>query len=249
MEEMDRLATLAALSATIERDLGKVRRWKNFQGREQTTLAHTATVQIIGMAVMSAERKHGKKVPFDEAFVMRALTVHDLGETIYAPQGQDTLYADKSHDKDLAELDQFIAYIMPFPEYMRDEWLTAYLLQHVSKRDKFSAQHRARLDELAAFHANEVALFELIERIDYVLYAYHECRTNGNMRIMVHVLRNQHARIFELTRTFKGVAAEIYTVNFRMWADTLLRKHDGKQEEEIPDRTLHHAVQGKPACG
>jgi hypothetical protein len=191
----------------------------------------------VGYAAVRAEQQHGD-VPFEEAFVLAALTFHDFGETAYAETGADPVYNTKSIDKDLAELDEFTQQIAEFPEYMQETWLDRYLLQHVSRRDKFPTAYRKRLEDLARLRMNEAQLFELVERLDYVLYAYHEFADVGNARIMIHTLRNQHAKIFELTRTFKGVAKEIYTAQFRMWAEEILRRHKDDEEAAIPDRSV-----------
>lgn len=231
---MKSLEDLAAKNAQYEHDLGRVRRWSNFQGRPQTTLAHTATIPLVAMAVIAAVRNHDEEIPFNEELVLGALLLHDLGETVKAEEGKDTVYLNKNDSQDALELEAFKGHLESYPEYAREKLLTQYLLQHVRKREAFQGADRAILERLAALNRNEALLFELVERFDYMLYAFHELKERGNMRIMVHTLRNQHARLYELSREFKGFAREYYTSGFCHWAEDLLRRHKDDKEEDVP---------------
>ena len=232
---MKALGQFAGKIATYEGELDQVRRWSNFNGRHQTTLGHTATIVQVGMTVLAVIRHHDDELPLNEELVLGALSLHDLGETVKALEGKDTVYALKSNEQDALELEAFKAHLESYPECVREKFLTQYLLQHVRKRDAFQGRDREILERLAQLNLNEAMLFELVERFDYLLYALNELMERGNMRIMIHTLRNQHGRLHELSKMFKGFAREYYTPGLCHWLEELLRRHKDDREETIPN--------------
>lgn len=236
---MQKLRVLAQLQATIERELGKVQRWSQFQkqsgSRPQTTLGHTASIQVVATLVILAEQRWNPK-PFDAAFVHQMLALHDLGEIVRADLGQDVLDPDKTADSDCREVEAFKRSILSLPETHRIELLYRVLGQFALKPHALAGREPDLLALLAAEKRLECLLFHAIEYLDYFLYAHLEYYTRGNLRIMVHVLKNHHTRLKALAEQLPGFAQEFYTPKVVAWAEDLLKQYEGVAEPEIPDR-------------
>ncbi len=235
---MNLLIELCSLLPVVERDLEKVRRWTNYQtssgSRSQTTLAHTASIQLVAQVVLEAERRHGIH-EIDAAMVLGALAVHDIGEVVCAEIGHDVVYDQKTAASDAEELVAFNKLIETFPAHLRDMFLDHFLLQFVDKNTNFDEKSRERIERLSTENRTEAAIFEAVERMDYLLYALHEYNTKGNLRILVHTLRRSHEKLRALSEILPGFAT-IYDSEVTLWAERHLENYKGVTEEMIPDR-------------
>lgn len=231
------LEGLTPLMARIEAGLDKVQRWTNFQqssgSRAQTTLAHTASIQFVAIAVIEAERTHNPE-PFDAAFVHQALALHDLGEVAFAADGHDVLYDNKNDQSDQRELQAVSDMIRSFPDWLREVWLTRYLAQYASKPGGFDAETQVCLTALAKDRRLECRLFAAVENLDYLLYAYHEYRRAGNLRILVHTLHRSHTKLKALAAELPGFG-HLYTEEIIAWAEGILMENEGLEEASIVD--------------
>ncbi|MBU1032455.1 hypothetical protein KJ937_00800 [Patescibacteria group bacterium] len=236
---MDTLRALAILQPQVEKGLDKVQRWTNFQkssgSRSQTTLAHSVSIQLAAIAVITAEQRHNPE-PFDAGFVHQALALHDLGELCRAEIGFDVVHLQKTTGSDLKEVETARNLFLSLPSPLRDQCMFLFLSQFASKEKMLDGQEKDMMDQLRAEKSLECLIFNAIERVDYILYAYSEYLLHGNVRIMIHVLRNQHAKLKALAEQLPGFAKEIYKPDMIAWADKLLAEYEDVEENEIPNR-------------
>ncbi len=235
------LVRLARQQAELERDLGKVERWKPFQvkcgTRSQTTIHHTGTITHVALLVIQSIRADDKQVAFDDAFVHGALAIHDHGEVIDAPDGRDTVYDDRTVTKDQRETAAFRESIAHLPNELQYAMLEHYMLQYVQGRGDVAYDDLTRriVADLIYKRTTEFFVFEAVEKLDYLFYALNEWVGKGNVRILVHVLRRQHAVLAKFARHFKGFGRLLYTDDFITWCEMILEQYRDIQEEDIPD--------------
>lgn len=240
--------SLANLQAVSERLKG-VRRWSQYkagEARTQTTLDHTVSIAHAGIAVTWALKQGG--FLFRTGFVMNALALHDVGEGCRIQDGTDVLLSNKTSHSDLLEYQHFLESISAYPTNYQDYLLSLYLLQYVG-REKADFDDRASriLKELSASHEIEARIFQVIERLDYVLYAYQAYAEFGNVRILVESLRSSHAMLKVYAKNFSTFGEIIYTSEVVKKFDALLAEYtvDGKEVKlsQIPNRHELPAVQ------
>lgn len=237
---MQALSGLAHLQAAVEQGLDKVQRWGQFQesshSRSQTTLGHTTSLQLVAIALVLAEQRWNSK-SFDAGFVHQMVAVHDMGEVVRADVGRDVLVPDKTWEKDWREVQAFKQLCLTLPETQRTALLFRYLGQFALQPSALGGNESELLALLAAEKRLECLLFQVIEKLDYLLYALYELRTRGNLRIVVHVLRHNHTQLKALAGQLPGFAKELYTPEVVAWAEDLLQQFQGvTDEQEIPDR-------------
>ncbi|MFH2232080.1 MAG: HD domain-containing protein [Patescibacteria group bacterium] len=236
---MQTLYALSLLQAKLEADLNKVQRWSQFQAssnsRPQTTLDHTATVQLVATLVVQAERRHNPE-PFDAAYVHQMCAVHDLGEVVYSNVGCDVVLTNKTEQTDVNEVSAVRKLLHSLTDTHQEELLERFMGQFALRKNSLSSEEKAALEKLADEKRLECMLFEAIEHLDYLLYAYREYLTRGNLRIVVKVLRDSHPWLKELAEQLPGFGREIYTPALIAWADDLCEQTKGLELEDIPDR-------------
>jgi 5'-deoxynucleotidase YfbR-like HD superfamily hydrolase len=236
---MQTLDGLAQLQATVEKELAKVQRWGQFQdssgSRPQTTLGHTASLQLVAVALVLAEQRWNP-MPFDAGFVHQMVALHDMGEVVRADAGRDVLAPDKTWEKDWREVQAFKQLCLTLPEIQRTPLLFRYLGQFALQPNALGGNESELLALLATEKRLECLLFQVIEKLDYLLYALYEFRTRGNLRILVHVLRAYHVQLLKLTERLPGFAKELYTTQVVTWADGLLEQFANTEERDVPDR-------------
>ncbi len=153
--------------------LPNVPRWNNYNKikgvRLQNTLQHTHSVVFFGMWMLERMEEYLSPM-FDKYFFITSLHLHDEGEGII---GEDTLYDLKTPEKDAKEYSAFAEYYKPLLE--RKVWEhvhAAYLLQYCTKDvSKFPKEARGIVQGLLHSKKDEALLFDLVERVDYMLYA------------------------------------------------------------------------------
>ncbi|MCR4278368.1 MAG: hypothetical protein NUV81_00485 [bacterium] len=238
---MDLLVSLSSLQAEMEHDLTKVKRWNQFQessnARPQTTLAHTASIMLPAIAIVRAEQRHNP-TRFDAGIVYEIVALHDLGEMCRSEDGKDVLLSDKSAFTDMDEVASFVESTGTLPIPVRNLFRARFLTQFLAGKDVLTDEQsqfvrcNANQDELALIQL----IFDAIEKFDYLLFAYHEFRTQGNSRILVSMLRKSYTRLHKLAVALPGFGREIFNSDIDAFAKSVLAKWETIDLENIPDR-------------
>ena len=156
--------------------------------------------------------------------VLKAVVVHDLGEIATG----DTVYRDKTEEGDRKEHSFFEELISTLSEKQKERLNDAYHLQHAQK-EGFSDI----ADELRRFYHKEAELFEAIERLGYVIFAYREFKENPRgKKIFVQTLRNQHERLKELAMGLPGFRNVFYTPEIQESVEKFLKGYEGQFIEQ-----------------
>lgn len=234
---MNLLRTIAAFQADSESGLSLVRRWSQFnadEARSQSTLQHSFSIQYVSMVVVWALRKGGFMI--DGCFLADALTLHDVGERHRAAIGCDVLLANKSRDSDRLEYEAFCQYIDPFPPDLQETMLGRYLLQYVGREVTFDKRAATLLENLSATRYQDAQAFQMVERLDYVTYAWHAFEKYGNLRALIDALRNSHGTLTRFACDFPTFNEFVYTNRTIQHFDRLLAEYEGCKLSDIPSQ-------------
>lgn len=195
--------------------------------RRQDSLQHSYSIAVLGM-IICYRLYHC--VVLDEMLIHRALLIHDHGE---GELGYDTLYINKAESGDLAEYHAFVGRYSMLPPALFHEFRRAFLLQFALKCPaSFPEEAREAMMELAQRNRADCLVFDAIERLDYVLYAWEQQIVLGNDQILVQVLRNQVPHLDRLTQELPGFGQEVWTPDLRAYFQQFLTAHEGKWVEQ-----------------
>ena len=189
---------------------------------KENSLQHSYKAALLALKVLENEKKYSER-PFDSYLVLKAIILHDLGEI----EAGDTVYIDKNKEGEKREYDFFKKLISSLPEHITEALDTAYHLQY-SNRPGFSEAS----DKLREDFSMEAKLFEAIERIGYVIFAYREYAKRNKEKIFVQVLRNQHSHLVSLSKQLRGFGEVFYTNEMQRDIENFLKEHDGKYTEQ-----------------
>ena len=235
---MDRHKNLATLQAHIERDLKKIGRWVPFQkssnARPQTTLCHTVTIQLAGMAVIQAEQRHNP-TPFNAALIYEMLALHDFGEMVRANEGFDIALPDKSVQSDRDEIDYFTKMTSDLPPLFKNLVRARFFAQFKEKSLLTESELNCVMSHGEKLEL-ELNIFKAVEHFDYFLFAYNEYASQGNKRIIWRVFNDSLPRFKELAAILPGFRKEIITPEILTWGDEVLERWKGCSEEQVPNR-------------
>lgn len=203
--------------------LERVIRWQKYvkrgEARRENSLQHTYAASLLAIAVLENERRYSD---FDPYLVLKGVIVHDIGEI----QTGDTVYMDKSDGVDQQEYCFFREFMSEFPDSVRGGLEEAYNLQHAGKQ--WFSKMADRLGQEATL---EFKLFDAIERLGYVIFAYREYR-NGNEKIFVQTLRNQHPHLVRLAMELPGFGKEFYSQMIQDSVEAFLKGYEGRYTEQ-----------------
>lgn len=206
--------------------LQDVIRWKKYVNSEEAmkenSLQHSYKAALLALKVLENEKKYSEK-PFDAYLVLKAIILHDLGEI----EAGDTVYIDKNEEGEKHEYNFFRQLTSSLPEHIKKELHVAYHLQY-SNKPGFSDTS----DKLNEEYPMEAKLFEAIERIGYVIFAYREYVRRNKEKIFVQVLRNQHTHLVNLAKELPGFGKIFYTEEMQHNIDEFLKGYDGKYIEQ-----------------
>lgn len=209
---------ISAIAARKVEHQAKVGRWSGYEGRSQSTAQHIASAVAVTAPVVSELLKQGG-VSFDEVLLLKAVAIHDVGEVYHLDDGNDTdtLYQDKSIAHDLKEYRKFLEIYDGFKSPGNEDSLyffsadqrvfnslhQAYLLQHALRDiSRFADEACEVMEYLRENKTNSALIFNLIERIGYIQYAYEQYVCEDNMRILVQTLNAQGPHIDALMEYF-----------------------------------------------
>lgn len=198
----------------------RIQRWTKYvaQGaRPENDLQHTFSATLLAVIMIETLRQETDHVPvFDAYSVLAGVVLHDLGETVVG----DTHYIDKSDDIDQREIDAFTAMTECFGGRLRTTLI-----------ELFTSQFATRQSDTAALCSAEALVFDAIERYGYLLYAYREYHQNGQLPLLVQVLRNQQARLSELAVLLPTFGVAFYTPKLDAAVTRFLKTHRGRFPE------------------
>jgi hypothetical protein len=218
---MNTLDPLIQLSANLDqRSPDTVSRLKKADGHPYGAFLEMTGIELVGVAVLAAERQYGNRLPFDEALITRALSLCGHREPLSCLRA-----GTRNEERIFTALERFMAHLVRLPKFMHGSLLEAYLLPYANGCTKFPSPYRERIATLARLHTNEVMLFDLIRRIDRVLQGFDALRTNKEQLELAVALHEHHQKILALTKIFKGVKQEIYTPELCASVQEILDRH------------------------
>ena len=219
---LDSLEQILLTSTEMDKSI----RWEKYmekgEAREENSLQHSYKASLLAIMVLDNEREYSSE-PFDPYVVLRAVILHDLGEIAEG----DTVYIDKTEEGEKSEYDFFRNLIIKLPEYLRQQLVEAYDLQNARKQGFSDIA-----DKLRKTHLIEAKLFDVIERLGYVIFAYREYRREGRTKILVQVLRHQQPSLKKLAQEFPGFRKTFYTTETEKAFDDFLEKYKGQFIEQ-----------------
>jgi 5'-deoxynucleotidase YfbR-like HD superfamily hydrolase len=170
--------------------------------KQQNSLEHTFALCLLGSYILVNLNQQG--CLFDGSLVRDALLIHDIGEAVLSHKKKaDTHYIDKTATHDVEEHRAYMESIANLPKSMKAYYRKASLLQiGTNKKEALSLFEQEEQEIILWLHQHksvEVALFELIERIDYLYLPFHQFGQTGNRFFLTQVLRNQFAHIESLS--------------------------------------------------
>jgi 5'-deoxynucleotidase YfbR-like HD superfamily hydrolase len=215
MERIPRWAKYVALGASAENDL-----------------QHSFSASLLAIIVIETLRDKAPQWSFDPYAVLACVVIHDLGETVVG----DTHYIDKTPQKDRAEFDAFAAMLEPFPEAIRRRLEDIYLLQYRTTRSTLPNSHMIDDVRPSPFpdhpdSSREALVFDSIERLGYLLYAYREYRERADLTLMLQVCRHQHSELLRLSGIIPAFGDCFYPEPLRSQIHSLLINYESQYLE------------------
>lgn len=199
-----------------QRPMTEIVRWSNFPEYGQTLVEHSNSVPLVALWVTT---RLSEVVKIDTLKVVTALMVHDHGEPL---AGGDVLYYEKKSSDDLAEWVGFRAMVddwrlSSFRKVVED----AFLLQFCRNTNVsiFDVKTQKRIQKLQQEYKLEAAVFDFVERIDYLLSASIGSKQglrNSKETMMAGTLRNQTGKIEGLVKEFPEFKI-IWTPELKSW--------------------------------
>ena len=181
-------------------------------------MQHSFKDSLLATVIIENEKRHSKD-EFDAYLILKAVLIHDLGEI---GKG-DILYRDKNMESDKQEHSIFKDLIAALPEDTQNELDVAFNLQHAR-----STGFSQITDELKKRYPIEIKLFDAIERLGYVLFAYGEYNAGKGIEILIQVLRNQHSYLIRLANDLPGFGKVFYNKDIQKSIQDFLKKYEGQ---------------------
>ena len=210
---------------SMQNGLPRVQRWKKYlhseEGvREQNTLQHSHALVVVTVVSLRVMGLVGR---VDEGFLIGAAALHDVGE---GELGYDTLYIDKSTNRDLQEYLAFERRFSRVPEFvhLRELFLLQFALHPPMN---FPEDAHAVMTWLALNRQLEAQVFEALERWDYLLFALEQYEDRGNAKVLVQVLRHQVPH-FERILVELPEFVELWTPELAVFSKRFMDEHEGK---------------------
>lgn len=173
--------------------------------RKQNGHEHNCSVSFLCRAILVALRPF---VTLDEAFIMESCRIHDIPEGLL---GRDIVGPLKSDEHEREEYEAFRNLFFPLGEDFWNDAHRHFLLQYVRKDHGFLPDDaKAIVQELALDKHMEAAVWDGIERIDYLYYAYECSREHHEQLVIGEVVERQFAKIDEIARLVPGFGPVVW---------------------------------------
>lgn len=192
--------------------------YKRGEAQKENSLQHSYKATLLASIVIDNERKYSTR-DFDAYLVLKATAFHDIGEI---PHG-DVVHVDKTIEGDKKEYDYFRELMSQLPNY--EELDLAYNLQNIKKPE-------FEMEFLKKHCSYEILLFEAIESLGYITFAYRQYRKDKQEKIFVQVLRNHKDIMNNLADQLPGVRKTFYTKEMHENVNQFLEKYDGQFLEQ-----------------
>ncbi len=245
----------------LPRDLAKIHRWKKYTAcyqhlmrmgsntfrnlRPQNTLEHVVIIERFAELILleaslwnqhyAAHDQTDKLFLVDEAFVLRALRYHDDGEAMV----DDVDFANRTANHDANEYRAFLAQYSTLDPHIfapiREAYLVQFALRPLSELEAFLEPCDLAVIEAWKYDSQkelEAVLFNLIERLDYVLYGLQLLRWFDNAHFLVWILRLQLQRIEQLVTLHPFLYGRLWDGECSRLARDFLAAH-----VDIPDES------------
>lgn len=212
----DPFGGLMAPWQNAQQPMANVLRWGNFPDYGQTLVEHNNALPLVLGYVRS---ELADDATIDWLLLSDCVHVHDHGEPL---SGGDQHAANKTLDKELLEYQAFAALIAPTKPTFRAQMMRAFLLQYVRKPQweaSFCSVDQAIFRELSTKKRPEAAIFNLVERLDYLASAVagHSRRppVRNDVELMIdHTLNNQVAKLDALVVEYPALG-QVWTPELR----------------------------------
>ncbi len=199
-----------------------VLRWEKYvkadEARAENSLQHSYKASLLATRVLDNEKKHSNEA-FDSYIVLKAIILHDLGEI----ETGDTVYIDKTGEGDKREYEFFKKLISSLPDDIKADLYLAYNIQNAEKNNISDITTKLKEE-----YPVEIKLFEAIERLGYLVFAYREFRREGKPKILVQTLRNQHNHLVRLANELPGFGSTFYTSETQDSVESFLKEYKGQ---------------------
>ncbi len=190
------------------KDVWRWKAWVNVQGtRPQSTLQHTYALIMLTIDFVDRLQDFVKLSP---ELLIRAVAVHDHGE---GELHRDVLLNDKTDHQDLQEYLAFVKRYENLPGFPM--YRTAFLLQFAEKRPaNFPPIAQETFKNLNNHCPREIAAFQALENLDYLLYAVEQRLTMNNRDCLAQVLLNAAPMLDRLAEQLPGLKQTYWTPEF-----------------------------------
>lgn len=173
-----RLGDLADLARNLELGHTDVIRWSGYRKtvpglRKQTNAQHL--LSLTRVAHMVVAYLESVDFTFNQGIILRCAALHDDGEIHCG----DTQYGLRGAEAMVAELEAFKRLHQEVPQNVFSWFLNAYLLHFVLEEDvHLTGQEGEILARLREVNRREAIVFNLIERVDYIVFTLGEAAAN-----------------------------------------------------------------------
>ncbi len=197
------------------KDVLRWKAWVNVQGtRPQSTLQHTYA--LIMLTINFVDRLQ-PFVKLNLELLIRAVAIHDHGE---GELHRDVLLKDKTDHQDLQEYLAFVERYKDLPGFPK--FRTAFLLQFAEKRPaNFPPIALETFKSLINHCPREIAAFQALENLDYLLYAVEQRLIMDNRDCLAQVLLNARPILDRLSPQLPGLKSTFWTPEFIAWCEEM----------------------------
>ncbi len=224
---------LAALMELAEVKMSAVQRWSKFRQMppgtsDQSSGAHCFSLALV-VPILQHHLPHGTS--FDQARMLRAVLVHDLGEGLL---DRDVLYHDKTDAKDADEYRAWCQLIGGFDPVLQRQFKEDFLLQFcLTHYDSQSFDDDARLimTELGAGYPNEAVAFRILEHLEYLVYGIRQYQDRDHRTIFIEVVDAQLHVLERWAERLPGFLENFWTPELSAWCRAERDKLNGQPAE------------------
>lgn len=167
-------------------------------------------------------------VKLDSSLLLTALLIHDFGEIVRSPKGEDTLWHNKTCEFDREEYEAFSENFQDCHPEILHEYQKAFLLQYSEKDTScFSEQAQAMIGDLRRNNPNEIIAFRALEYWEYILYALANYEEAQSPLLLLKVLTDHLEALDDIAGRLPGFKEEIWTPEVREWCVDLMETNPG----------------------
>lgn len=204
---MNPIKSFARFLIQITDMLRKVHRWTHYSelpaAERETVETHSLQTVWLAAAMLAIERKSGRH-PLNEARILLAASIHDLGEGRMGDIGYE-IKNDKRVKSALQSIEHEFVYelLKSFPDEIRCVFMNAYAVEGETEQTA------------------DGEFFNAVERIGYILFAVPQIK-NGRTQFVA-VFERQHEALVAYTQEYESV--RVFYEPYREYVEAKLAEH------------------------